>query len=293
MNTARKPMERFAEVAPDVRLWIQESGATQAPPLLLIVGANGSGVTWPTDLITALGRHHQVIVYDHRDTGRSSQAFDTHPYAVTDLAADAVAVLDALDIGHAHVVGLSLGSTLAQLLLLDRPDRLLSATMMGARALGTFTPGPDAPDLPGPDPRMFRIWQEMAEPRDREAEIAWRVKNDRLFNGDVLPFDEEEFRQIEERVIDHTGSHEFPTTHGRLSPDGLDRAADLARVSTPTLVIEGPEDPINPPPHARHLASLIPTAQLVTIPGMGHILNSAILPTVTEAILTHTTAHSG
>ncbi|WP_248867578.1 alpha/beta fold hydrolase [Streptomyces halobius] len=199
--------------------------------------------------------------------------------------------MDALDLDRAHVVGMSLGSTLAQLLLLGHPERLRSATLMGARALGTFAPGPDTPDLPGPDRRVFRVFEQMGQERDREAEIAWRVENWRLFNGDVLAFDPEEFRRIEERAIDHSGCHEFPVTHSRLSPTGLDRAAELGKASTPALVIEGPEDPINPPPHARYLAGLIPNTQLVTVPGMGHALSSAVLTPVTEAILAHTTHH--
>ena len=58
---------------------------------------------------------------------------------------------------------------------------------------------------------------------------------------------------------------------------------------TPTLVIEAPLDPVFPPPHAAHLASLIPGARLVTIPRMGHALPSGVLPELADAILAHTT----
>ena len=121
-------MERFVEVVPGVRLWVEESGRVDGSPLLLVMGANASGVTWPDEFVAALGEEHRVIRYDHRDTGRSTRAFDDQPYAITDLAEDAVAVLDALGIPRAHVAGMSMGGTLVQLLLLDHPDRLLSAT---------------------------------------------------------------------------------------------------------------------------------------------------------------------
>jgi pimeloyl-ACP methyl ester carboxylesterase len=293
-------MERYVDVAPGVRLWVQDNGVPQAPPLLLIMGANASGLTWPEELVAALARRLHVIRYDHRDTGRSSWVFDAMPYAIADLAADAVAVLDAFEVRRAHVVGMSMGGTLVQLLLLDHPDRLLSATVLCTSALGAGLAADsdepdnhDAPGLPGPDPRLLRLWEQMAEPRDREAEIAWRVEHWRLLNGSVLPFDAEEFRRLEERVIDHAGRHDNPAAHARASQGGLGRGADLAGVGTPTLVIEAPEDPINPPPHAQYLAGVIPTAHLVTIPGMGHALSPTVITPLAEAILAHMTTAAG
>lgn len=286
-------MDRYVDVTPDARVWVEDVGDAQAPPMLLVMGANASGLTWPKELVTALTRSHRVIRYDHRDTGRSTWAFDTHPYSIAELAADAVTVLDALDVPAAHVVGMSMGGTLVQLLLLDHPDRLLTATIFCTSALGAGLAadpdGPAAPDLPDPDPRLLRLWEQMAEPRDREAEIAWRVEHWRLLNGSVLPFDAAEFRRLEERVIDHAGRHENPAAHARASQAGLDRGAELAGVTTPTLVIDAPEDPINPPPHARHLADAVPTARMVTIAGMGHALGSAVVGPLTDAVLAHTT----
>ena len=86
---------------------------------MLIMGANASGVAWPDTLVDRLAARHRVIRYDHRDTGRSTRAFAAHPYAIRDLAGDAIAVLDALGINRAHVVGMSMGGTLVQLLLVE------------------------------------------------------------------------------------------------------------------------------------------------------------------------------
>jgi pimeloyl-ACP methyl ester carboxylesterase len=66
--------------------------------------------------------------------------------------------------------------------------------------------------------------------------------------------------------------------------------AALAAVTVPTLVVEAPEDPVNPPPHAAYLAGRIGGARLVTIPGMGHALAAAVVPPLAEAILAHTAA---
>jgi pimeloyl-ACP methyl ester carboxylesterase len=286
-------MERSIEVAPGVTLWTRVTGE-RGSPLLLVMGANAAGLTWPDELVERLATRHRVIVYDHRDTGRSSFAFDEHPYAIADLAGDAVRVLDGLGIDRAHVMGMSMGGTLVQLLLLDHPERLLSATVLATSALGAgLAGGVDAPPLPDPDPRLLALWEHLADPRDRDAEIEFRVAHWRILNGDVVPFDADFFRRVEARVINHAGRHDNPAAHARADQGGLDRAAELAGVTTPTLVIEAPEDPINPPPHAAHMAGVIAGAELVTIPGMGHALSPAVLGPLADAVLAHTGAASG
>ncbi|MBB4934862.1 pimeloyl-ACP methyl ester carboxylesterase [Lipingzhangella halophila] len=286
-------MEHVVHATPNARLWVRTTGDPDAPALLLVMGANAPGVTWPEELVNRLAKEHYVISYDHRDTGRSTHAFDTEPYAIRDLAGDAVVVLDALNVDRAHVVGMSMGGVLVQILCLDYPERLRTATMLNTTALGSgLASGNEAleqPGLPGPAPELLALWEHMAEPRERADEIAWRVEHWRLLNGSVLPFDAAAFRRLEERVVEHSGTHRNPGAHARAAQDGLERGAELASVSTPALVVEGPEDPINPPPHSAHLARSIPGARLATIPGMGHALNPLIVPLLVEEILSHTT----
>ncbi|WP_092602139.1 alpha/beta fold hydrolase [Actinopolyspora xinjiangensis] len=281
-------MRHTVTVGPDYELWAEERGDADAPPLLLIMGANYSGMAWPEPLLERLASRHRVIRYDHRDTGRSSRAFDVAPYAITDLAEDAVAVLDAFGIDRAHVVGMSLGGILVQLLLLDHPDRLRSATVFATSALGGVLP--ESGELPGPDSRILDLWQRMGEERDPADELAWRVEHWWMLNGDVLPFDPEEFRALEQRLAEHAGTHVADTAHARAEVGGLDRAAELASVTTPTLVIEAPADPVNPPPHAEHLETVIGRSHRVLVPGMGHALSGAVLEPLSEAILRHTAA---
>lgn len=113
------------------------AGDADATALLLVMGAQASGVGWPDELVDALAAHHRVVRYDHRDTGRSTWSYETRPYAITDLADDALAVLDGLGVERAHVVGMSLGGMLAQLLIADHPERLRTATLIGTCALST------------------------------------------------------------------------------------------------------------------------------------------------------------
>lgn len=280
-------MERFVDAAPGVQLWSEWlDGPPDGEPLLLLMGANSSGVTWPDALLARLTDRHPAIRYDHRDTGRSTWNFDEQPYGVADLAADAVAVLDAWGVERAHVIGMSMGGTLVQLLLLDHPDRLLSATLLCAAALDAW----QVPDMPGPSQALRRMWQEFDDPRDDAGELAWRVEHWRLLGGDTIPFDPAEFRELERRVIAHTGRPDSPSAHARADQDGVDRGAELAGVRVPTLVVEAPDDPVNPPPHARHLADAIAGATLTTVEGMGHALPAAVVAPLADAVLAHTAA---
>ncbi|MCK2220471.1 alpha/beta fold hydrolase [Actinomadura sp. ATCC 31491] len=282
--------ETFVDVADGYRLWVETAGDPGRPPLLLVMGANTSGLGWPEELVELLSRDHFVVRYDHRDTGRSTHAFHERPYPVRALADDAVAVLDALRVARAHVVGMSLGGTLVQLLLLDHADRLMSATIFGSALLGGAAPDPGIcdEDLPGPDPRLLALWAELGQERDPETELRWRVEHWRVLNGGVLPFDDEEFADLERRIAAHSGTWHSPAAHALADQSGMERGAELANTSVPTLVIDAPEDPVTPPPHATRLARAIPSATLVTVPGLGHALPLAIVPPLAATITAHT-----
>jgi pimeloyl-ACP methyl ester carboxylesterase len=272
-------VERFVAVGPGVEVWAEEIEGP-GEPLLLVMGANASALTWPDELIARLAERHTVLRYDHRDTGRSTHAFDDHPYAVLDLAADAIAVLDAFGVGRAHVVGMSLGGTLTQLLLADHPERLHTATVLCTAALSGWA------DLPSPDPALTRLWGELTDERTRAQELDWRVEHWRLLNGPVAEFDAGWFRALEERIMEHSGREDSPAAHAAADQEGLER--DLSQNTVPTLVVEAPEDPVHPPPHAAHLASSIKGAELVRIEGLGHALPPAVVEPLAGAILTHT-----
>ncbi|WNG45948.1 alpha/beta fold hydrolase [Archangium minus] len=287
-------------VSGEVELWSEDFGDPRDPALLLIMGANASGVTWPEEFISLLvAGGHRVIRYDHRDTGRSTyRDFTRYPYSVTDLARDAVSVLDGHGVQRAHVVGLSMGGTLGQVLALDHRERLLTLTVMLTAALGVDFVGnmeraskgqPTLDGLPTPDPRVLAVLARRSEPvRDRASELDRRVAEWRALSGDKLPFDASEFRRYEERVIDHAGSLVQPSAHALATPVPLVRGAELRGITTPTLVIQGGQDPLNPPPHGLHLAQSIPGARLVELPNMGHALPSAIHQPLADAILEHT-----
>jgi pimeloyl-ACP methyl ester carboxylesterase len=291
--------ERFIS-AGDIKLWSQDFGDPANPTLLMIMGGNLSAYGWPDEFVQLLadgGLH--VIRYDHRDTGRSTfRDYDKHPYTYDDLAADAVAVLDGWDVDRAHVIGLSMGTSLAQVMVLNSPDRVRSLTLMLGGALDTdfdaaieaaFRGESTVNGLPVPTQRFLDMLASAQQPVEgREAMLAKQVNKWRLLNGDGIPFDEKEYRLWEERAMDHAGTWEEPITHYRVGLPPLTRGAELRKVTAPTLVIQAPDDPAAPPPHGRHLADLIPGARLVEIPNMGHALPTPVHAPLAEVILAHT-----
>lgn len=288
--------EQFITHGP-LRIWTSETG--KGPPVLLIAGANASGLMWPDAFVAMLAAAgYRVIRYDHRDTGRSSRGGP--PYGIADLAADAVAVLDGLGIARAHVVGLSLGATLGQVLALDHPDRLLSLTLMMGAALDVDFAGnwarayagePAAGPLPGPRAEVIRAFA--APLADHTAELDRRVAQWRLLSPPGAPFDAADFRAREDAEIRHAGVIPAPTAHAAATPIPLERGRELAQIRLPVLVIQAMDDPLNPPPHGRHLADLIPDAQLVEIASLGHALPQNHLAPLAEMLTQFWHGHAG
>lgn len=284
----------------NVVLWSEDFGNPADPDVILIMGANSSAMGWPNEfveLLVAGGRH--VIRYDHRDTGLSTtREFTENPYTVEDLAADAIAIMDGWDVESAHVVGFSLGTTLGQVLALDYPERLHTLTLMAGTALDVdfvdnirraYSGEPSSDGLPIPRKDVLDVLAQRATPVDDQAtELDRRIEEWRALSGSQLPFDANEFRRWEERAIAHAGTLRQPFAHAMATPVPTTRGAELGRITTPTLVIQAPLDPLNPPPHAQHIADLIPNAQFVEIPGMGHALPSAVHAPVAAEILKHT-----
>ncbi|MFG2062570.1 alpha/beta fold hydrolase [Micromonospora sp. NPDC048871] len=286
--------------AGDVKLWSQGFGDPADPALLMIAGGNLSAYGWPDEFVQRLAAAGLFVIrYDHRDTGRSTcRDYQKYPYTYDDMAADAIAVLDGWDIAAAHVVGMSMGMSLAQVMVLNHPDRVRSLTLMLGGALDTdfdaaieaaFRGEPLVNGLPVPTPRFLEMLAAVQQPaKDRESMLAKQVGKWRLLNGDGIPFDEQEYRRWEERAMDHAGTWEEPVTHYQVGLPPLSRGAELRDVKVPTLVIQAPYDPAAPPPHGRHLADLIPGARLAEIPGMGHALPSSVHGPLAELIIAHT-----
>jgi pimeloyl-ACP methyl ester carboxylesterase len=260
----------------DLEIWTEYFGDPADPTILLTAGP-APGIAWPDELCEELaaGERH-VIRYDHRDTGRSTSIdFATHPYTISDMAADAVGVLDAYSVPSAHVVGVSMGGMIAQTVALEHPRRVASlaslmSTPWGASLGAAFQEGFEG-DLPGPTQKIKEAMAHWIEPaRSDQERIDHMVEGARAFAGMLAPFDEEEARDRFERVVTHSRDREAYMNHYLALAASPDRTGDLHRIEAPTLVIHGTVDPLFPLAHGEATARAIPGAKLLTIEGMGH-----------------------
>jgi pimeloyl-ACP methyl ester carboxylesterase len=224
-----------------------------------------------------------VIRYDLRDTGQSVSYEPGAPqYGGPDLVADAVGVLDALRVGRAHVVGISMGGGIAAHLALDHADRVASLTLISASPGGT--------DLPPMSGELRARFEEPApEPdwSDRRAVVDYVVDDLRAFAG-RLPFDEEAMVALVGRIVDRSVSIEASIKNHWLLEGGEPLRPRLGEIRAPTLVLHGTEDPLFPYGHAEALAAEIPKARLLPLEGVGHeVPPRPVWDQVVAAILDH------
>ncbi|RKS79449.1 pimeloyl-ACP methyl ester carboxylesterase [Actinomadura pelletieri DSM 43383] len=282
--------ERIVKVN-GVELCVEASGDPADPAVLLIHGAGHSLTAWDEEFVNRLvagGR--RVIRHDSRDAGRSTAYPVGSPaYGLRDLVADAAALLDALGVTAAHVVGMSQGAAVAQLLALDHTDRVASLTLASGTPGG---PGHHHPDLPGMSREIQQLFaDEPAEPdwSDRAAVIDYLVEAERPFAARSRPFDRDGMRAAAERVVDRTVDVAAQLTNPFLIDAGEPWRGRLGEVGVPTLVFHGTEDPFFPVGHGRALAAEIPGARFIPLEGTGHeVFPRHRWDVVVPAILDHT-----
>jgi pimeloyl-ACP methyl ester carboxylesterase len=277
--------ERLVE-ANGVEICVEGIGDPGDPAILLIGGSGASMDWWEDEFCERLAAGRRFVIrYDHRDTGRSVTYEPGAPgYTSDDLVADAIGVLDALGVGRAHVVGISMGGGLAQVVALDHPDRVASLTL-----ISTSPSGPDV-DLPGMSAEAIARFAEAGEPdwSDRDAVVDHVVHLARASAGTGRPFDEESFRPLAERVVDRTKNMQSTMTNHEILEGGGRWRERLPGLELPTLVIHGTDDPVLPHPHGEALSREIPGAELLTLEGTGHELPRPTWDVAVPAILAHT-----
>jgi pimeloyl-ACP methyl ester carboxylesterase len=268
-----------------VDLCVETFGDAGDAALLLVMGAAASMLHWEDELCERLAAGGRFVIrYDHRDTGRSVTYAPGAPgYTGDDLLADVPGVLDALEVERAHLVGMSMGGAMAQVVALDHPDRVLSLTLISS------SPG-FGPDLPGMSDEL-RAHFDTPPPSDwsdRDAVIAYLVEDERAYAARSQPFDEAERRALAERVFDRTIDLAASMTNHFVVEGGGSWRERLGELRVPTLVVHGTEDPLFALGHAEALVHEIPVARLITLEQTGHELPRRTWDVVVPAILEHT-----
>lgn len=243
-----------ADTAVDAADHAADHAAVPAEPLLLIMGVAGHHEMWHEDFVARLAERFDVVAFDHRGIGSSHRA--EAGFTVPDLAADASYVLDHLGWDSAHVVGISMGGTVAQELALTRPERVRTLT------LGCTWPGPG--EVWGPGVAMIA---EGATSGD--AEKAARL----MFEGNLSARYAEDPAHFT-AFVTAAAAHKVPGPVVVLQMQAAgahDAVERLAGLDVPTLVQHGTEDAVILYGAGERLAALVPGATLSTFEGAGHL----------------------
>lgn len=266
------------------RLCSESFGAPEDTPILLITGLGSSMLWWDAEFCRRLADGGRFVIrYDHRDTGRSTTYEPGHPgYTGTDLVTDALAVLDAYGIASAHLVGVSAGGAIAQLLALDFADRVRSLVL-----ISTSPALPAGHELPPPTAAFTRfVATATVDWSNADSVVQYLVDYSRMLAGDERRFDENAFRDLVQRDVERADDIAASQNHDLLADDERAPGA-LSSITVPTLVIHGTADPMFPLRHGE-VAERIPTAKLLSLPGAGHGVDPADWDTIAPAILEHT-----
>ena len=269
-------------------------GDPSDPALLLVMGLGAQLTTWPQGFVDGLReRGFFVILYDNRDSGLSTK-FEGLPdiaalftgtdlsstaYRVEDMADDAAALLAALGIAQAHVVGVSMGGMITQALVINHPELFLSASSImsttGDRAVGAPT-----------GEAMTALLRPVATSRAEAIQAS--VEGSLVIGSPGYPTDERILRERAAAAYDRSYCPEGTARQLGAILGSPDRTEGLHGVRMPFLVVHGEADPLVTLSGGEATAAAVPGSTLLTFPGMGHDLPEALWGTITDAIVDNT-----
>ncbi len=287
-----------AVLSTGIELEYDTFGSPGDPALLLVMGFTAQMIGWDEEYCRMLaGRGHHVIRFDNRDCGLSTRLdgvevdtaavlgaalhgvgeMPTVPYLLSDMAADAIGLLDRLGLDRAHVMGASMGGMIAQTMAIEHPERVASLTSVMS------TTG--APDVGRPTPEAMEAL--LAEPpTDRSAYIEsstrWAVWASRRHH------DAERARESAAASYDRAFYPEGGSRQMAAILASGDRTERLGGVTAPTLVIHGTDDTLIHPSGGEATAAAVPDARLLMVDDMGHDHPPALWPLLVDEITGHT-----
>jgi pimeloyl-ACP methyl ester carboxylesterase len=280
-----------------IEIAYDEVGDAAAPVILLIMGLGAQLTRWTDAFCRRLAdAGFRVVRYDNRDVGLSTK-FDAAgvpnlaelfqralkgqpidaPYTLDDMARDGVGLLDALDVAKAHIVGASMGGMIAQVFAANHPDRTLSLVSIMSTS--------GRPGLPPARPEAMAVLVTPPPANDRESIIQHSIKGRNVVGSPKSPEDPAVLRRQVEAGYDRSYYPQgTPRQTAAILKSGS-RVALLEKIHVPSLVIHGIDDPLVPVEGGKDTAATIPGCELVLVPGMGHAIEAALIPTVADAII--------
>ena len=273
-------------------------GPEGGEPIVLVMGLGAQMIRWSMDMVGDLARRgYRVVRFDNRDVGLSHRFDDASPpsigevakavregrrpdvpYFLSDMAADAAGVIEGLGLGSAHVVGASMGGMIVQMLAAEHPHRVRSMT-----SIMSTTGNPGLPPA-RPEAVAFLVNRGPDPHADLEAFLDHGLASARVMAGPAGVLDEAAERagveQSFRRAYYPVG---FLRQYAAILGSG-DRREALRRITAPTVVIHGADDPLVPVEGGHDTAACIPDAEMHVLPGMGHNIPAPLIPKVCDLI---------
>lgn len=280
-----------------IEIEFESFGREGDPAVLLIMGFGSQLTRWRVSLCEGLAAQGlRVIRFDNRDVGKSTHLSDLRvprlpelmmkaaagepvdpPYTLDDMAADCAGLLDALGIERAHIVGASMGGMIAQLFAIHYPQR--------TRSLVSIMSTTGRRDLPPSTPEALAAISTPPPSGEREDRIESLIALRKVIGSPGYPATEEELRASAEVDVDRAPYDPAGLVRQMAAILAAEpRNAALGKVTAPTLVLHGAEDPLVRVEGGRDTAASIPGAELVIVPGMAHDFTEALTPVYLEHI---------
>jgi pimeloyl-ACP methyl ester carboxylesterase len=283
----------------NLEIYYRDYGPVGGIPVLLVMGLGGQLTFWPPYMIKRLqDSGYRPIAYDNRDMGLSTR-FESNPtflsnylkyylnipikseYKLDDMANDAVMLLDYLSIDKCHVIGMSMGGMISQILVANHHVRFHSYTQIASMV---STPNPTN----GPSFKVIRLLQERAfKNATKEERIDRAVRLVSTIGMKGYNYNTKEFRNEVSQSIDRSKDDTGFIRQMAAILGTRDRVKKVSNIKIPTLIIHGDIDPLVKPKNAFHSHKLISNSELLMVENMGHLIEEPVFNKFKEELIQH------